>query len=157
MQDGYVIKEFIHIETSIEPDDKSRTPRKFRTFRIVDALFPDKLMALSVVISRRVAGSGTIANIDTTIQKGILECMRDLMDEVPKDERYMLVVDLTPFPDISVMIDRVGPRPTDEEQFSEGAHLLWSTYDMKKEIPVIIVNVEVPMTMIRLVPLPWVE
>jgi hypothetical protein len=142
--------DIMDLEVIIDHDEA----RKSKAFLITDAVFADPGLAACVAAGQRVPGTRTIRDLDANAETQIMNCMKNLMKEVPDTERFMLVIDLSSFPYLTSLIHRGVPEK-DGNKFTGDVYNAWSTYDMSKEIPVIIVNVEIPHTGLKMLPLPW--
>lgn len=140
--DNFTIRECVCVADRAEG-------QPFKTFRITDAEFPDPGRAIAVSTGIRPKGSLTITNLDAVTEYFLMDSIKDIMAEV-KSERYMLVFDLTEFPYITAGVHLEEPERGDD-QFGKDVYRVWSTYDQEKEIPVIIVNVELSRTVLKLI------
>ena len=143
----YVIHKIAFVGNALGSRD-----RLGKVFKIVDATFPDKGRAMTVATGNRVPGSDTIKDLPGNIENVIINKMRDIL-ETGETRKRILVIDLSGFPYIVAMADFEEPSvsaDTEVDKFSNDVYQMWHTHDPTKQVPVIMVNTELPFTGLKI-------
>jgi hypothetical protein len=125
-------------------------------FRVVDYTSQDPMMAIAVAMGRSNLSTSLMKELPFAAERRVMEKMWPRIEKVHKrGARCLAVMDVSDFPLLGCYVDerdqrRVHPERGGRDEFSKDVVSRWLTYDLVREVPAIIVNVNIPHTGLKI-------
>lgn len=127
--------------------------KKAYTFLIVDGISVNPIIANAIATSTPL-GKSIVKEIGLEAENTIVSYYQKKVKF--EEDRMMIVFDLDEFPYIKTYVDRRDPNEMyagENDKFSNDVKQTYNTYDQKTQIPVILVNLDINFTGLKVIPL----
>jgi hypothetical protein len=125
-------------------------------FQVVDYASHDPMMAMAVAMGRSNLSTSLMKELPFAVERRVMEKMWPRIEKVHKrGARCLAVMDVSDFPLLGCYVDerdqrRVHPEQEGRDEFSKDVVSRWLSYDRASEVPVIVVNVNIPHTGLKI-------